>query len=144
MKAVFAIGRILFGGFFLYNGINHFRHKDFMAQYAAAKHVPEPELAILSTGGLLAVAGLSLILGVKPKLGAAGLLAFLAGVTPTMHDFWNVEDPQQKATENVQFMKNVALAGAALSLMAVEEPWPASLPLGDHDRRLAAVTVHHG
>ena len=31
-----------------------------------------------------------------------------------MHDFWAVEDEQQKQTEMTRFMKNVALAGAVL------------------------------
>jgi hypothetical protein len=30
--------------------------------------------------------------------------------------------------DTINFMKNLALAGGALSLMAVEEPWPASVP----------------
>lgn len=31
MKAPFLIGRVLLGGFFLYNGINHFRQADTLA-----------------------------------------------------------------------------------------------------------------
>lgn len=46
MKAPFLIGRILFGGFFLYNGINHLRSAKDMAPYAGAKGVPAPELAV--------------------------------------------------------------------------------------------------
>ena len=41
-----------------------------------------------------------------------------------MHDFWNVQDPNQRTQEMVHFTKNVALLGGALALMAVQEPWP--------------------
>ena len=71
----------------------------------------------------LLVGGGSILLGVKPKLGAAALLGFLAGVSPIMHDFWRDEDPQTRMNKMVMFMKNLALAGGALALMGIEEPW---------------------
>jgi hypothetical protein len=30
----------------------------------------------------------------------------------------------------IHFAKNLALVGASLALMGVEEPWPASVPVG--------------
>ena len=68
-----------------------------------------------------------MILGAKPKLGLLAIIGFLAGVSPFMHDFWNMEDPQQRQNEMVNFTKNLALAAGALALAGVEEPWPASL-----------------
>ncbi len=47
-----------------------------------------------------------------------------------MHDFWKVEDPHQRQNEMINFMKNMAMLGGAIALMGVEEPWPASLPVG--------------
>ena len=78
----------------------------------------------------LLVGGASLLLGVKPKLGAMALLGFLAGVSPIMHDFWRDEDPQTRMNNMIMFMKNMALAGGALALMGVDEPWEASLAVG--------------
>jgi hypothetical protein len=43
-----------------------------------------------------------------------------------MHDFWNVQDPQQRMNEQINFAKNLALLGGALIAAAVPEPWPAS------------------
>ena len=34
MKAAFLIGRLVFGGFFLYNGINHLKQRKQLGQYA--------------------------------------------------------------------------------------------------------------
>jgi putative oxidoreductase len=129
MKLPFLLGRIIFGGFFLYNGINHFKERKSMTQYSAAKDVPMPDLAVAVSGAALILGGASLLLGVKPKLGAAAVGGFLLGVSPMMHDFWNVEDPQQRQTEMINFSKNMALLGGALALMGVEEPWPASVPV---------------
>ena len=57
MKAPFLIGRLVFGGFFLYNGINHLRNRKVLATHAQAKGVPSPELAVsLSAMPLLAEA----------------------------------------------------------------------------------------
>lgn len=126
MRVPFLIGRILFGGFFVSSGVNHLRQTRQMAQYAASKNVPKPNLAVKATGVVLIAGGTSILLGVKPKLGAAAILGFLAGVSPIMHDFWN-QDAEQRMNDTVNFMKNLALAGGAMALMGVEEPWPASV-----------------
>lgn len=127
MKAPFVIGRALLGGFFLYNGINHFRQADALSGYAKSKNVPAAKAAVFASGAMLTFGGASLLLGIKPKLGAAAVVGFLVGVSPMMHDFWNMEDPQQRQNDMINFSKNMALAGAALALAGVEEPWPASL-----------------
>lgn len=129
MKVPFLIGRLLFGGFFLYNGIHHFQELKGMAQHAGSKKVPKPDIAVGVTGAALIVGGASLLLGIKPKIGAAAVAGFLAGVSPVMHNFWAQKDPQQKQMEMIQFSKNMALLGGALALMGVEEPWPASVPI---------------
>jgi putative oxidoreductase len=103
-----------------------------MAPYAASKNVPAPDLAVKLTGIPLVVGGASLLLGVKPRYGALAILGFLAGVSPIMHAFWSKEDPGQRQHEMINFAKNMALAGGALALMAVDEPWEASVPAGQH------------
>ena len=129
MKVTFTLGRLLLGGFFLYNGINHFLQYKTLAQYAGAKQVPLSKVAVLGTGALLTAGGASLLLGVRPKWGAAAAATFLAGVSPTMHDFWNDETPEARQSNQVHFMKNAALLGGLLALAAVEEPWPLSIPV---------------
>jgi len=129
MRAPFLLGRLIFGGYFIVSGINHFKSKGQMTQYTAAKNVPQPEVAVSATGAALIAGGASILLGIKPKFGAASLIGFLAAVSPIMHDFWRQEDPQQRMNETINFTKNLALAGSALALMAVEEPWPASVPV---------------
>ena len=133
MKAAFLVGRLVFGGFFLYNGINHLKQLKPMAQYAGAKKVPVPEVVVAVSGVALIAGGASILLGVKPKLGAAAIAGFLAGVSPVMHNFWTIEDPNQRMQEMTNFAKNLALLGGALALMGMEEPWPASVPIGQKE-----------
>lgn len=129
MKVPFLIARAVFGGFFIYSGINHFRRHKEMAQYAGSKEVPMADLAVTASGAALLLGGTSVLLGVKPKFGAALIAGFMAGVSPVMHDFWRAEDPNQRQNDLVHFGKNAALLGAALALMSIEEPWPGSVPV---------------
>jgi len=130
MRVPFLIGRLMFGGYFLFAGINHFKKTHELSQYAGSKNVPQPDLAVKATGAALIAGGTSILLGIKPKIGALAIAGFLAGVSPIMHNFWSQEDPQQRMHDEVNFAKNLALAGGAVALMGVEEPWPASVPVG--------------
>lgn len=127
MNALFLIGRIVFGGFFLINGINHFTMMSMMATYSDAKGIPAAGPAVVVTGLLLIFGGLSVLLGFLPRLGLGALIVFLVGVTPLMHGFWQVADAQARMMETTQFMKNAALLGAALALLRLPIPWPVSL-----------------
>lgn len=127
MKALFLVGRIGFGAFFVYNGVHHLIKWRSMAQYAAAKKVPQPEAAVIGTGALLILGGTLVALGVQPKVGALAIITFLASVSPTMHDFWTQEDPNRKMQEMINFSKNMALLASSVAFLGIEEPWPFSL-----------------
>lgn len=129
MRTPFMLGRLMFGGYFIFAGINHFKQTHELSQYAGAKNVPQPKAAVRATGAALIAGGTSILLGIKPRLGAAAIVGFLAGVSPVMHDFWKQEEPQQRQNDMINFAKNFALAGGALALAGVEEPWPASVPV---------------
>jgi len=130
MAIVLLIGRIILGGFFLYSGIHHFTSLENMAGYAKMKGTPAPKAAVAGTGILLILGGLSLLLGVFPMVGCILLLIFLFGVSPVMHDFWKVQDPQQRTGEMINFTKNIALGGAVLMILTIPGPWPLSLWVG--------------
>jgi putative oxidoreductase len=115
MKAIYLIGRVAFGAFFVYNGVNHLLSHEQLTPYAGAKGVPNPQLAVLGSGAALVLGGASLMLGLKPKLGAISVAGFLAIASATMHDFWN-SDPATKQNDMIHFMKNMALLSAALAV----------------------------
>jgi len=127
MRALFVVGRALFGGFFVYNGVNHFQNAGALTQYAQAKGVPAAEEAVKATGALLIASGLSVMAGIRPRQGLMGIIAFLVPTTLQMHRFWEEEDAEKRQIESINFSKNVALIGAALTAMQIDEPWPAGL-----------------
>jgi putative oxidoreductase len=127
MRALFVLGRTIFGGFFAYSGVNHFMHQDTMRQYAGSKGVPAADAAIPATGAMLLAGGLSVMAGIRPRQGLAAIVGFLVPVTLQMHRFWEEQDPNRRMIELVNFSKNVALVGAALALMQIDEPWPISV-----------------
>lgn len=127
MELLLLIGRVVFGGFFIMSGINHFTNVGMMAGYAGSKNVPAPSLAVIGTGVLLVLGGLSVVLGFLPILGLLLLIIFLIPTSLLIHNFWTIQDPQQRAAEQVNFLKNLALAGAALALMYGASHWPLSI-----------------
>ena len=127
MEIIVLVGRILFGGFFIMSGINHFQNLAMMSGYAKSKNVPFARLAVIVTGVMLVVGGASVLFGILPIVGLTVLILFLLSTLVAMHDFWNLEDPQQRAAEQVNFLKNVALIGASLALMYGASEWALAL-----------------
>src|SRR5918995_4756276 len=122
--AALLLGRAIFGGYFLYNGINHFVNRSMLVEYARSKGVPAADVAVGASGLLLVTGGLSVLMGAQPKIGAGLITTFLLGVSPQMHAFWKEQDPQQRMNEMVNFTKNMALVGASLLAAGHTEPWP--------------------
>lgn len=127
MEYLFLLGRVLYGGFFLFAGLGHFTGLATMTPYAAAKGVPAPKPAVLGSGVILVFGGLSIVLGLRPDWGVGLLVVFLVPTTVTMHNFWADTDPAARQVNQVMFMKNAALLGAALISLMIPEPWPLSL-----------------
>ena len=115
-------GRILFGGYFIFSGLNHFLHLEALAAAVASRNVAAPEVAVALTGLLILLGGLSIVSGQWPRMGALFIAIFLAGVTPVMHDFWAQPEPQ-RTLELANFTRNLALLGGACLASAVPEPW---------------------
>lgn len=127
MDILFLIGRIIYGGYFIYNGINHFKNNSGLSQYAASRGVPMPKYAVYFSGALILFGGTAIILGVFVKLAVLCVAFFLVPVSLVMHNFWKISDPNQKMIEMVNFTKNMALLGGALMSLAILEPWSFSL-----------------
>ena len=127
MRSLFLLGRAIFGGYFAYSGLRHFAETEGLSQYAGAKGVAAPEAAVRASGALLLAGGVSILAGVKPREGLAAIIGFLVPVTMQMHRFWDVENPEQRMNEMINFTKNFALVGAALMMTQIPEPWPDSV-----------------
>ena len=119
MNTVLLIGRILFALVFVSSGLSHLAKVEAMAGYAKFKKVPAAKLSVLVSGVLLALGGLSIILGVYADLGALVIAILLIVMALKMHDFWTQTDAQVKQTETISFFKNISMAGGALIIFAI-------------------------
>jgi uncharacterized membrane protein YphA (DoxX/SURF4 family) len=115
MSFLVLIGRVLFLAIFLYSAIPHLTKTTMMAGYAKSKGVPLPWPATFVGGILLLAGGISVLLGIWADLGALLLAVFLLPTAVLMHAFWR-ESGEGRMTEQTQFLKDTALAGAALML----------------------------
>ena len=111
------------------NGINHFRYTAMMIPYTQSKGVPIPKFAVLGTGVLMLVGGLGILFGAWVQYAVLALVVFLVPVTFIMHNFWTIQDPNQRLMDMIHFMKNMALIGATLAYVAVPMPWAWSVSL---------------
>jgi uncharacterized membrane protein YphA (DoxX/SURF4 family) len=127
MSYILLLGRLIFGGYFLYNGLKHLLNRAQLAAYAQSKGVGSPVATVISSGLLILLGGAMVVLGIYPRLGLVFIAVFLVGVTFKMHAFWRAADPQTRALEKVQFLKNMALLGATLMLLGLVVSWPLSL-----------------
>ena len=127
MDYVFLLGRILYGGFFIVGGINHFRHLGMMAGFTSSKGVPAAKAVVVFSGLLVIVGGLLIVAGWCVPIGVACIVLFLLPVTFVMHAYWTETDPMQRISQRVNFQKNVALLGAALMLLMIQGPGPLSV-----------------
>lgn len=130
MEKIFLIGRIIYGGYFFYSGINHFIRLEMMSGYTASKGVPLPTAFVIITGVMILLGGASIMTGVFPKIGVILLVLFLIPVAVIMHNFWAIEDQMARSFDMVNFLKNFSLAGAALMMLAIPIPWVMSLKVG--------------
>ncbi len=115
----FRLGRVLFGGVLAFNAIDNLRNLEERIGYAEFKGAPEPDRTVPAASVGLLLGGLGVVFWKLPAAAALGIAGFLAGTTPVMHDFWNQDDEESKQQEQIQFMKNTALFGAALAFARV-------------------------
>jgi putative oxidoreductase len=126
------VGRVLFSLIFVVASLGHFSARTI--GYAASQGVPFAGLLVPLSGVLALAGGLSIALGYRAKIGAWLIVLFLVPVTLAMHRFWAVSDPMMAQTQQVMFMKNLAMLGGAL-LLTHFGAGPLSLDAARGDRR---------
>ncbi len=114
LDLVVPLGRVLFATIFLTAGLGHFSAGTIA--YAASQGLPAAGILVPLSGVIALIGGLSVVLGYRVRVGAWLLVLFLVPVTLKMHAFWAVQDPTMAQMQQVMFMKNVSMLGAALLL----------------------------
>ncbi|MBS9371857.1 DoxX family protein [Rhodococcus sp. B50] len=93
-----------------------------------------PETLVQINAAVQIGAGTLFALGKAPRLSALALVGSLVPTTVAGHDFWNVEDPEARAQQRTQLIKNVSLIGGLLIAAVDTEGKPS---LGWRGRRAA-------
>ena len=119
MNTVLIIGRVLFALIFLASGANHLTKLEAMTGYAQYKKVPAAKLAVVVSGLMILVGGLYIVFGVYADLGALLIAIFLIPTAFLMHAFWKETDVTAKQNEQIAFMKDISMAGAALIIFVL-------------------------
>lgn len=113
-------GRVMLSVIFLMSAVgNKIPNFSQVAGYMESVGVPAAKVMLAGAIVFLLVGGVSLVVGYKARLGATLLLVFLVLATYFFHNFWAF-DPETPEFQNqmIQFMKNLALMGAMLMVMA--------------------------
>ena len=88
MHAVALAGRIIFSLMFVQSGINHFRNRRYMAEYAGQMGVPQPHASVVLSGVVIFAGAIMVMAGIWGDLGALMLAAFLVVAAFQMHPHW--------------------------------------------------------
>jgi uncharacterized membrane protein YphA (DoxX/SURF4 family) len=68
---------------------------------------------------VLVLASISLIIGLRARIGALALFAFIAVSNIFMNDYWNIVDAIERQEAAEAFARNLALGGGLLVLMGL-------------------------
>ena len=117
------VARPLLAGIFVYGGLDAFRNP---AGKVPKAEVVAPDIADLVgvdadteqlvqfNGAVQIGAGITLALGIFPRLSAFALATSLIPTTLAGHRFWEVEDEAARTQQTFQFLKNAATFGGLL------------------------------
>ncbi|GAA4642432.1 DoxX family protein [Gordonia humi] len=76
------------------------------------------ETVVRANGAVQALGGALISAGVAPRWAAAGVLASLVPTTFAGHAFWDFDDPAMRGQQRIQFLKNLAMAGGLVTIIA--------------------------
>jgi putative oxidoreductase len=124
MPVLRAIARPMLASIFVIQGYDTLLHPERVAPLAEpvvqslAGRIPavpdKAENAVRINGAVQLVAGSLLALGRWPRLSALAIAATLVPTTLAGHRFWETEDKQERAQQQIHFLKNVTMLGGLL------------------------------
>jgi uncharacterized membrane protein YphA (DoxX/SURF4 family) len=129
------IARPMLAGIFVYGGVSALRDPeghakaaqpvlDRVADRVPVEEVPSNVTLVRVDAGVKIGAGLLLALGKAPRLASAALATSLVPTTVAAHRFWEIEDPERRQAEQIQFLKNLGLLGGLMLASADTEGKP--------------------
>lgn len=111
------VGRILLGLIFVLSGFSKIAGFDGTVGYIASKGLPLPTLVAALTILVELGGGLALVAGFYTRQAAVALALFTLLTGFIFHNFWAADDAS-KMMQQINFMKNLSIAGGMLVLAA--------------------------
>ena len=111
------VGRVLLAAIFVISGYGKIGNFAGITGYIASKGLPMPSVLAGLTVVLEIVGGLLILSGWKSRWVALVFFVWLIPTTLIFHAFWAVP-PEQFASMQVQFLKNLSIMGGMLLLAA--------------------------
>lgn len=111
------IGRILLALIFVVSGFGKFAGLAGTTAYIASKGLPLPQVLAIAAAVVELGGGILLIVGWKARWAALVLFVFTAFAALLFHNFWAVP-PEQAQNQMIHFMKNLAIMGGLLYVVA--------------------------
>jgi putative oxidoreductase len=106
------IARVLLGLIFVMSGFTKITGFEGTQQYMASHGLPLTSVLLVGAIAVEILGGLSVILGLWARIGAAALFVFLIPATLTFHtDF-------SQQTQMIMFLKNLSIMGGLLLVVA--------------------------
>lgn len=118
MRLLHVLGRAALGVPFVVLGLDALREPGGRVDVAEAFGVPRPELVVPANGAAMVLGGAALAVGVLPRAAAAGLAVSLGVTTAAGHPYWRETDPDRRAQQRIQFLKNIGLVGGLAAYAA--------------------------
>ncbi len=115
--------------------------KDALPDNVAANVPEDPEQLVRINGAIQLGGGLLLATGKAPRIASIALAASLVPTTLAGHSFWEETDPEAKAAQRIQFMKNVSLLGGLLIAAVDTEGKPSIAWRGRRAARVAQGSI---
>jgi putative oxidoreductase len=112
------IGRILLASLFIWSGWGKLNGFADAVGYIASKNLPMPQVLAALAVAVELGGGILLLIGLKARWVALALVVFLIVITPIFHNFWDIPAAQVRM-QQINFMKNVAIAGAMFIVAAL-------------------------
>ena len=121
-------GRVMFAMLFIMMGMMHLAKLNDFAGQAATRGVPAAKPMTVITGLMILYGGVMVLLGWHRFIGAGLIALFLVPNAFLMHAFWKETDAAAQQNEMAHFVKDLALAGAAILIAFYAAfSWPVSL-----------------
>lgn len=108
------LGRALLSAIFLLSGFGKIMNFNGTVTGLSAAHWPAASLFIALSIVVEVGGGLMLLFGIKVRWAAIVMALWLIPVTLTFHGFWAYKGTPAYAGQQINFLKNVAIAGGLL------------------------------